>query len=171
MTDERTATHAGRLLEQAALIERAISDLDAICREAAPAAERLKKSPNDVITVMGCGGLLHGFYSAFETLMRDAADALNGRVPQGEAWHARLLDQLSVEVPGMRPAMFTPEIRDRLDEYRGFRHVYRNLYVFSLKPARVLDLLERLTPLWADLKPHLQAFARSLGATAAGLSE
>ncbi|MBI5526738.1 MAG: hypothetical protein HY897_10435 [Deltaproteobacteria bacterium] len=169
--NERTQATAERLLQQAALIEQSIPELDALCREAEPAAKRLAASSGDLITVMGCGGLLHGFYSALETLMRDVADSLNGGVPHGESWHARLLDHLSVDVPGVRPRLFSPDVRDRLDEFRGFRHVYRHLYVFNLKPARVLDLLTRLGPLWDELKPQLAAFAATLKEIAAGLTK
>jgi hypothetical protein len=41
-------------------------------------------------------------------------------------WHLFLLEQMTKEVPGIRPAVISTETGTRLDEYRRFQHVVRN---------------------------------------------
>ncbi|WP_416672242.1 ribonuclease toxin HepT-like protein [Egbenema bharatensis] len=40
-------------------------------------------------------------------------------------------------IPSVRPAVLSFETRDRLDRYRGFRHVVRNVYTFNLDPEQI----------------------------------
>jgi len=49
-------------------------------------------------------------------------------MPAGEHWHQLLLEQMASEIGGVRPAVISDATRQALDEYRGFRHVVRNVY-------------------------------------------
>lgn len=41
------------------------------------------------------------------------------------------------EIPGIRPAALSESTCRMLDEYRGFRHVARNLYTINFDPSRI----------------------------------
>ena len=56
----------------------------------------------------------------------------------------------------------TQETRYRLDEYRGFRHVVRNVYVFNLRPARLQELATQLRGCYQDVARDLDNFAAFL---------
>lgn len=75
---------------------------------------------------------LHGFYSGIERIFERLVETLDGNLPKGENWHQALLVQMSKEVTGIRPAVISLQTLKRLDEYRGFRHVVRNVYNFHL---------------------------------------
>lgn len=160
---------AASLRTEAAGIERAMADIDAIVAKTDEGLQKLRESPADVFVLLGAGGLLHGFYSTFEALLREVAETVNGLAPAGDAWHARLLDQMSRDVPGVRPRVFPPMLRDPLDELRAFRHLFRNLYVLNLKAEKIEPLLAGLPALWADLRASLHGFAATLRAMADGL--
>lgn len=102
---------------------------------------------------------LHGFYAGVGRLCEVVAVQLDGSLPQGETWHRDLLDQMTRDLPGLRPPVISPVVRQTLDEYRRFRHVVRNVYADSLDPLRVGELVTRLLPLWAQLQKELAAFA------------
>ena len=68
-------------------------------------------------------------------------------------------DQMTLDLPGLRPPIISPVVSQALDEYRRFWHVVRNVYADSLDPLRVGELVERLAPLWAQLRNELSAFA------------
>ncbi|MGH8248219.1 MAG: hypothetical protein ACREUU_17495, partial [Gammaproteobacteria bacterium] len=85
---------------------------------------------------------LHSFYSGVEKVFETVALELDGGLPKGEAWHRELLQQMTFELPGTRPAMISPETSKGLDEYRRFRHVVRNVYAEHLDPERVGKLVE-----------------------------
>jgi hypothetical protein len=47
---------------------------------------------------------------------------------------------MTKEVPGIRPAVVSMTTCQRLDEYRGFRHVVRNVYTYQFDPVKVEKL-------------------------------
>jgi hypothetical protein len=65
-------------------------------------------------------------------------------VPDGPEWHQDLLLQMSAEITTVRPAVISQEARRCLEEYRGFRHVVRNVYTFNLRSARLQELTDGL---------------------------
>lgn len=62
----------------------------------------------------------------------------------------------------VRPAVISTELRDRLDRYRGFRHVVRNVYTFSLDPDQVEILVRQLRPAMDQVESALTGFANFL---------
>jgi hypothetical protein len=77
-------------------------------------------------------------------------------------WHLLLLEQMTKEVPGIRPAVISTETGTRLDEYRRFRHVVRNVYTHSFDPAKRGKLVNSASELCARAKAELLAFAAFL---------
>jgi hypothetical protein len=68
------------------------------------------------------------------------------------------------EVAEPRPAVISRESRHRLDPYRGFRHVVRSVYAFTLDPRRISELLADLEPTFQAVRAELLAFATLLDA-------
>lgn len=66
----------------------------------------------------------------------------------------------------IRPPVLSTETRTRLDRYRGFRHVVRNLYTFELDPQQIRTLVEGLQPAMEQVSRELAAFAQFLEHTA-----
>ena len=54
---------------------------------------------------------------------------------------------MTLDLPGIRPAIIPRNIEEKLDELRRFRHLFRNLYKSSIKPNRVLELKSEIGPL------------------------
>ncbi|MGI6284297.1 hypothetical protein SEF58_00610 [Neomoorella humiferrea] len=104
------------------------------------------------------GSILHDYYTAIEKIFRIIARDIDCSVPTGEQWHKELLDQMTLEVPGLRPALLDKETARKLDELRAFRHVFRNIYGFSLDPDKIHQLLEGLPELASSFKKDLYLF-------------
>jgi hypothetical protein len=68
-------------------------------------------------------------------------------------WHLLLLEQMTKEVPGIRPAVISTETGTRLDEYHRFRHVVRNVYTHSFDPAKLGKLITPLLNFLHEQKP------------------
>ncbi|MGQ9780592.1 MAG: ribonuclease toxin HepT-like protein [Bacillota bacterium] len=79
-------------------------------------------------------------------------------MPETPDWHLELLQQMATEVPGLRPALIADETKNRLNEFRSFRHVFRNVYGFNLIPQRIERLLESLPSTIELLKSDLERF-------------
>lgn len=105
---------------------------------------------------------LHGFYAGIERLLEVIAEGIDRAKPSGANWHTQLLYQLTAEIPGIRPAVLSPEMRDKLDRYRGFRHVVRNVYTFNLDPQQIELLVQQLQPTMAEVSQELIVFANWL---------
>jgi len=107
---------------------------------------------------------LHSFYGGVERIFEDIARTVDESVPSGPGWHADLLLQMASEIANLRPAVIRPEARLCLDEYRGFRHVVRNVYAFNLRPARIKELAGGLPACWEAIREDLQRFTEFLEA-------
>jgi len=107
---------------------------------------------------------LHGFYSGIERIFERLAESLDGSLPKGENWHQALLIQMSKEVEGIRPAVISQETLKNLDEYRGFRHVVRNVYTFHFDEVKLEKLVMGAKGSFSQIKTEILAFTDFLEA-------
>ena len=105
---------------------------------------------------------LHSFYSGVERIFEDIARTIDGSIPSGPDWHIGLLVQISEEASERRPLVISHEMRYLLDEYRGFRHVVRNVYAFNFRPSRLKELVDGLPECFNSLRQELLAFTQFL---------
>jgi len=105
---------------------------------------------------------LHGFYVGLERLFTLIAGLIDGTEPQGANWHQAVLQQMTTEIPDVRPAVISTATHEALDEYRGFRHVVRNVYTFQLDPAKVQRLIEKAPRMLDQVRLELLAFSEFL---------
>ena len=103
---------------------------------------------------------IHSFYSGLEKIFEKVASAVDGSVPQGVNWHQELLNQMALEIPNIRPAVLSEKTRDRLDPFRGFRHVVRNVYTYYLSPDKMRPLAKGIRPVFKQVEKELRAFGR-----------
>lgn len=102
---------------------------------------------------------LHGLYNGLERVFELIATSIDGSKPEGENWHQALLLQMIEDKPPLRPAVLSRETYTGLDEYRGFRHVVRNVYTHKFDPERVEKLVNKASGLYSQVRVELFAFA------------
>jgi hypothetical protein len=56
---------------------------------------------------------LHGLYSGLERVFTLIGETIDGSLPQGENWHLLLLQQMTEELPRVRPAVISTEVGKR----------------------------------------------------------
>jgi len=83
-------------------------------------------------------------------------------MPESTAWHRNLLDQVAIDVAGVRPAVISIDIARELDQFRRFRHLVRNVYTFSLNAEKIVTLMKALPQIWPKLSAELRAFSEFL---------
>lgn len=101
---------------------------------------------------------LHGFYTGVERVFRLIAEIIDGSLPDGQAWHKMLLEEMAREVEGVRPAVISGTTLELLDEYLRFRHLIRNVYSFNLLPEKVRPLVEGLPPALDQVAEDISGF-------------
>jgi len=63
-----------------------------------------------------------------------------------------------VECPGVRPAVISEDTFRSLDDYRAFRHLFRNIYTYRIEPKRIFELIDVLVGTWEMTKRDLEKF-------------
>lgn len=114
-----------------------------------------KKSTFDLRAI---GSILHDFYCGIERIFERIAKELNGGIPEGSDWHRQLLRDMTLEIKGVRPPAISEDLEKMLIEYLRFRHVFRNIYGFSLEWRFMEGLVERLPFTLNTLKKDAEAF-------------
>jgi hypothetical protein len=114
--------------EVAATLGKAAAEADRARR----AAKRLTGADADPLDrwihlTAVASGIEHA-YSGIEQAFKIVAAEIDGAVPVGEDWHARLCALMFTPVAGRRPAVLPARLRPGLDDLRAFRHRVRNLY-------------------------------------------
>ena len=104
----------------------------------------------------------HGFYSGLERIVELIATDIDGIKIGGEHWHVELLRQMTLDLPKIRPPILQKESSNRLDEFRRFRHLVRNIYTTNLVPDEVEKLVNALPTLWSQVSSQLATFTQYL---------
>ncbi|MEW5873373.1 MAG: hypothetical protein AB1894_29200 [Chloroflexota bacterium] len=150
-----------RLQQLATRIRSEVVELERIVQRITEGWQRVRRSGDDYY-LDGVALNLHGFYSGLERIFELVAATIDGSRPQGENWHQALLQQMCREMPQLRPAVISPGTVERLSEYRGFRHVVRNVYTFHFDASKVQRLVEQAPEVFAAAREELLAFAEFL---------
>lgn len=160
-----------RLLSLAAELATDMQVVQAIVDEVKQgyASLRAGKEP-DLLTMMGLAALLHHFYSATESAFERIVKYFDGGLPTGDSWHRDLLCRAATEIPDVRPAVISKALQRQSDDYRRFRHLFRNVYEFNLDWDKLVPLLSRLPAVNNNLQEELKAFIGFLRTLAAGAS-
>jgi len=101
---------------------------------------------------------LHGIYSGIEKIFELIAKDIDSSVPSGDSWHIELLKQMATEIKQVRPAVIRKQTYELLNEYRGFRHVVRNVYTYNISIRKLTPLVEDLPNTFDCVKGDLDDF-------------
>ena len=145
-----------RIAAELAEIRRASQKALEACRAAQSVG------PNQRFLIDAAALNLHTFYGGVERIFEFVAREIDGSLPGGPSSHRDLLSQMSMDVPGGRPAVIGPTTRASLEEFPHFRHLVRNLYTWDFVPAKINDLAEQLPGAMDSLEADLTGFREFL---------
>ena len=148
----------GKYLALSGRIRQELEELANVVRRTERIWEQAGRSSDDYY-VDATALNLHGFYAGLERIFELIADGVDQAKPDGARWHQNLLRQMAAEVPGVRPAVITSQLRDQLDKYRGFRHVVRNVYTYNLDATLIDHLVGQLPDVATKAEEALRHFA------------
>jgi hypothetical protein len=114
--------------------------------------ERIEAGAQDHLDWAALGYTMHAFYNTLENYFLRIGKFFENSLSR-DAWHRELLDRMSLEIPGFRPALLdNKECKEALEELRGFRHVFRHHYGRKLKSEKV-RLVQKYITVVAGLFP------------------
>ena len=105
---------------------------------------------------------LHDFYNGLERIFERIAENIDEIKPEGLNWHQEILRQMAMEIPKVRPAVISQDLREELDKYRAFRHIVRNIYAHNFRIDKIKDLMGNIDKVLNKLEENLQVFCEFL---------
>lgn len=118
---------------------------------AGKAVERMRQdSPGHL---EACAYELARFYTTFERMLERICDEFENHFDKRGDYHERLLQRLSLNLEGIRPAFIPTGMLEVLRELKGFRHLVRHAYDVMLRADRLTELSQLVEQVAAKL-PH-----------------
>lgn len=144
MTPEQRAGLAAVISENLEAIERLSPRIQRVATDA------------DYDSLAGVAYALHNAYNALENVFEQTSRSFENHVVDTAQWHKELLGKMFLDIPGVRPPLLHPGLRDFLNDLRSFRHLFRHAYDFELDPSR-LDAVARR---WAEHEREIREALR-----------
>lgn len=163
MTAKELKLIEARIKEELANINYLLSELEKrgfIAKD--DSGRRILSYADDSFMLRAIGSVLHDFYVVVENIFEIIGREIDEYIPEGLDWHIQLLRQMALEVTDVRMAVISKNTLLRLDKYRAFRHVFRNVYGFNLDAARLKDLLDDLTNTVEQFRQEIEGFLNDL---------
>jgi hypothetical protein len=85
-----------------------------------------------------------------------------------KSWDSALIERLSLDIAGVRPALWPGSIQQALHELRAFRHVFTHAYDLTLDPDKLRLVLKYGEQAVQTLQPSPDNFARKSCSPARG---
>lgn len=142
-------------------IENELDELDKVVEKINSGWERIENTYDELI-LDSIALNLHDYYAGLERIFELIAIEIDDNVPRGESWHQDLLNQMKISIKKVRPQVISKEIANKLDEYRGFRHIVRNVYTFNLSKERIKPLVKNLSSLKEEIRKDIEEFINFL---------
>ncbi len=138
-------------------IKQSLTDIQKVVDRVETLMEKAKKTGDDGY-LDGVALNLHGFYSGIEHIFEDIARTVDKALLSGPVWHQDLILQMSADSAEVRPPVIGGESRYCLDEYRGFRHIVRNVYTLHFKASRLEELTNEVRECYQVVEKDLNSF-------------
>jgi len=106
--------------------------------------------------------ILSDFYMASERIFKLIAKEVDEELPETDDWHKKLLRQMSVEIPEIRPAVIDKKLYLLLEEYLKFRHLVRNIYGFQLDYKRFSHLVLDIDTAISEMVKQVNSFLNKM---------
>lgn len=138
------------VLDEMEAIEQVLKDLSSL-------KNNLSSNKIDNTQKAAMGTFLMNFYVGVENIIKRISKEYYQYIPKGDSWHKELLD-LSHNPPQGKNPVFDKNIVDRLNPYRGFRHLFVSGYGFKLRIDLMTSLINNIEPIWIDIKSEVKKF-------------
>lgn len=138
-------------------IEVELKNLERLVSEMKEIVNKVKNEP-DFITTRAAASIIHDFYCGVEKIFERIAVNIDGSMPKGEDWHTKLLLQMTQPMNKRKTAVIDSEFVQDLKEFLRFRHLFRNIYGFELKWARIKPLCLKLNDAYNEFKVKIETF-------------
>ena len=126
------------------------------------AAQRLKEgSPG---RLEACAYELARFYNVIERMFERLCEEFENHFEKRGDFHEKLIQRLSLDLEGIRPAFIPQDRVAEVRELKGFRHIMRHAYDLVLREDRLKELTGAAEKLASALPEWFADFERKVRA-------
>lgn len=113
-----------------------LAQMERVLPQNTRAWQRIQAGAHDPIDWGALGYTIHTLYGIVENYCLRVSKFFENGLPK-DRWHRALLEKMALDVPGLRPALFSDaaSLGDAI-ELLKFRHRIRNLYGEDLDPGK-----------------------------------
>ena len=105
---------------------------------------------------------IHNFYNAVEDLLKTIAVQFENQIADTSRWHQLILQRMTQEIAGVRPAFLSQSSFTGLNALRGFRHFFRHAYGVAIDYDQLMANLNRFREVLPLLKQDVERFLQQL---------
>jgi hypothetical protein len=120
--------------------------------------------PNDIVRLESIAYNIHNLYNAMEDLLKVVATHFENNIADSAKWHSLLLQRMTQEIQGSRPALLSQETYQILNTLRGFRHFFRHAYGTPIDYDQLKINLDKSLALVPLLEADVNHFLQTLSA-------
>ncbi|MEW6558011.1 MAG: hypothetical protein AB1349_11785 [Elusimicrobiota bacterium] len=142
-------------------VEDEIGSIECVLKDLSSLRNNLDPVKIDNAQKAAIGTFLMNFYTGVENIIKRISKEYYQTMPKGESWHKELLD-LSYNPPQGKMSIFNPEIANKLNPYRRFRHLFISGYGFKLEFELMVSLIDNVGSVWIDIKKAITDFFEKL---------
>lgn len=140
---------------------RELEDDARVLHEAAAKARERLDDPHPG-HLEACGFEINRVYNVVEKAFERVCVAFENHFEKRGDYHERLIERVSLDLPGFRPAFLPAEWRGEVRDVKNFRHVFRHAYDLKLQAERLKQLVATVEKLDARFRPWIERFERAV---------
>jgi hypothetical protein len=134
-----------------------INEIELTVIEISALRTQIAQKPVDNVQKAAMGTFLMNFYVGIENIIKRITKVYYQKVPMGHSWHRELIELAMTPPPG-KLQILDKVLVDKLNPYRGFRHVFVSGYGFKLKIELMTSLINGINTIWDELKKAINQF-------------
>ena len=116
----------------------------------------------DAVRLESVAYQIHNFYNAVEDLLKTIAVQFENQIADTSRWHQLILQRMTQEIVGVRPAFLSQSSFTALNALRGFRHFFRHAYGVAIDYDQLMANLNRFREVLPLLEQDVERFLQQL---------
>lgn len=122
-------------------IERDLQRLDRLFKNFSISYMQYEKT-SEYAKLVESAFYINQIYTGFEKIFKSIARTFENSIDE-DYWHKSLLERMSLEIKGIRPALLSQNSFEYLNELRAFRHFFRHAYDVEIEKDKFKIVAEK----------------------------
>lgn len=142
-------------------IQYELAKLDTLVQDFMTVQNKLEIDKLPIYDRAAIGYYIHCYYNGCENIFCSIARFFENDLGS-DTWHSDVLKRMKLKIDGYRPSVISEELFVMLNEFRGFRHVFRHSYTFELDWEKESIVAKKLIQAHAMLRTQITVFLKEL---------